>query len=172
VASYLEAAMRAAAGRRQPAIAAFLAGAVETLHAGVGIVVKGIYRESYEQRINELRRELGEPAFTAAFGVGRAATPVQAVATAVRAAESGPEGADAAKEKPAAQPAPTHGIALTTRQADVLSYLVEGMTDREIGAALFIGHRTVATHVGDLMNKMGVNSRTAVVAQAVRLGLV
>jgi DNA-binding CsgD family transcriptional regulator len=46
------------------------------------------------------------------------------------------------------------------------------MTDREIGAALFIGHRTVATHVGDLMNKMGVNSRTAVVAQAVRLGLV
>jgi predicted ATPase/DNA-binding CsgD family transcriptional regulator len=172
VASYLEAAMRAAAGRRQPALAASLAGAVEALHAGVGIVVKGIYRESYERSVTELQRELGEPAFAAAFGVGRAATPVQAVAMAVRAAESGPEGADAAKEKPAAPAAPAHGIALTTRQADVLSYLVEGMTDREIGAALFIGHRTVATHVGDLMNKMGVNSRTAVVATAVRMGLV
>jgi DNA-binding NarL/FixJ family response regulator len=54
----------------------------------------------------------------------------------------------------------------------VLRLLVEGHTDREIGAALFLSHRTVATHVSNLLAKLGVPSRAAAATAAVRRGLV
>ncbi len=61
---------------------------------------------------------------------------------------------------------------LTRRERDVLRLLVAGQTDREIAEALFIGHRTVETHVRAILNKLGLASRTAVAAYAVRYGLV
>jgi DNA-binding NarL/FixJ family response regulator len=54
----------------------------------------------------------------------------------------------------------------------VLRLLVEGRSDREIGDALFIGTRTVQTHVSNLFAKLGVNSRAEAAAVAVRRGLV
>ena len=47
-----------------------------------------------------------------------------------------------------------------------------GRSDREIGEALFIGTRTVQTHVGNLFVKLGVNARAEAAAVAVRRGLV
>jgi DNA-binding NarL/FixJ family response regulator len=49
----------------------------------------------------------------------------------------------------------------TQRERDVLQLLVEGHTNREIGAALGIETRTVKAHVGHLMNKTGVKNRIA-----------
>ncbi|MBA2277112.1 MAG: response regulator transcription factor [Chloroflexia bacterium] len=63
-------------------------------------------------------------------------------------------------------------LGLTRRERDVLRLLVEGHTDREIGAALFLSHRTVATHVSNLLAKLGVPSRSAAATSAVRRGLV
>jgi DNA-binding NarL/FixJ family response regulator len=54
----------------------------------------------------------------------------------------------------------------------VLRLLVEGRSDREIGEALFIGTRTVQTHVANLFAKLGVNARAEAAAVAVRRGLV
>jgi DNA-binding NarL/FixJ family response regulator len=54
----------------------------------------------------------------------------------------------------------------------VLRLLVEGHSDREIGEALFIGTRTVQTHVANLFAKLGVNARAEAAAVAVRRGLV
>ena len=48
---------------------------------------------------------------------------------------------------------------LTTREAEVLRYLAEGRTDREIAQALTISPRTVETHVGAILHKLGVKSR-------------
>ena len=53
-----------------------------------------------------------------------------------------------------------------------LRLLVEGQSDREIGEALFIGTRTVQTHVANLFAKLGVNARAEAAAVAVRRGLV
>jgi NarL family two-component system response regulator LiaR len=53
----------------------------------------------------------------------------------------------------------------------VLRLIAEGRTDQEIADALFIGYRTVTTHVTNILNKLGVDSRTAAGAQAVRLGI-
>jgi non-specific serine/threonine protein kinase len=61
---------------------------------------------------------------------------------------------------------------LTTRERDVLRLLVEGRTDKEIAAALFIGPRTVQSHVANLFAKLGVNARAEAAAVAVRRGLI
>jgi DNA-binding CsgD family transcriptional regulator len=61
---------------------------------------------------------------------------------------------------------------LTARELDVLRLLVEGRADREIAEALFIGTRTVQTHVANLFAKLGVNARAEAAAVAVRRGLV
>lgn len=61
---------------------------------------------------------------------------------------------------------------LTKREIEVLRLLVEGYSDKEIGEALFISHRTAMTHVLNILNKLGVNSRTAAAAWALRHGVV
>lgn len=48
---------------------------------------------------------------------------------------------------------------LTSREIEVLRFLAEGRTDREIALALTISPRTVETHVGAILHKLGVKSR-------------
>jgi non-specific serine/threonine protein kinase len=61
---------------------------------------------------------------------------------------------------------------LTARELDVLRLIVDGKPDREIAATLFISPRTVTTHVTNILNKLGVSSRAAAAAYAVRHELV
>lgn len=63
-------------------------------------------------------------------------------------------------------------IRLTPREVDVLRLLVAGRSDREIAAALFVGRRTVQTHVAGILNKLGVVNRTEAAAVAVRDSLI
>ncbi|HUG15888.1 MAG TPA: AAA family ATPase [Thermomicrobiales bacterium] len=67
-----------------------------------------------------------------------------------------------------AQVAGTHVAGLSPREIEVLRLIVEGKTDREIGAELFISHHTVARHVSSILGKLGVESRTAAATWAVR----
>lgn len=60
---------------------------------------------------------------------------------------------------------------LSVREREVLALLVEGRTNREIGAALFITEKTASVHVTHIMDKLGVTSRGAAAALAGRLGL-
>src|SRR5687768_12073392 len=48
---------------------------------------------------------------------------------------------------------------LSCREREVLNLLALRYTDREISDALFISYRTVTTHVANILNKLGVNSR-------------
>ena len=48
---------------------------------------------------------------------------------------------------------------LSRREREVLRLLANRMTDREIAAALCISYRTATTHVANIFNKLGVNSR-------------
>jgi predicted ATPase/DNA-binding CsgD family transcriptional regulator len=70
-----------------------------------------------------------------------------------------------------AAPDPAAQAGLTAREREVLCLLVDGLTNREIADRLFIGHRTVATHVLNILGKLGIESRTAAAAWAVRQGL-
>jgi DNA-binding NarL/FixJ family response regulator len=57
---------------------------------------------------------------------------------------------------------------LTTREAQVLELVVAGLSNKEIAAALCISPHTAANHVANIMNKLGLDSRTAVAAWALR----
>lgn len=57
---------------------------------------------------------------------------------------------------------------LTRREAEVVCLL--GLTDREIAERLFVGVRTVTTHVSHILGKLDVSTRSAAIAIAVRYG--
>jgi DNA-binding CsgD family transcriptional regulator len=61
---------------------------------------------------------------------------------------------------------------LTRREREVLDHLVEGRTNRDIAAALFLSTRTVDMHVRNLLAKLGCSSRALAVRRASQLGLV
>ena len=60
---------------------------------------------------------------------------------------------------------------LTQREVDVLRLLAQRQTDKEIAEALFLGPRTVQSHVAHILNKLGVGNRRDAAAEANRLGL-
>ncbi|PPA72399.1 response regulator [Jeotgalibacillus proteolyticus] len=60
---------------------------------------------------------------------------------------------------------------LTEREMDVLKCLGDGLTNQEIAEALFIGIKTVKTHVSNLLSKLEMNDRTQAAIYANRKGL-
>jgi DNA-binding NarL/FixJ family response regulator len=51
---------------------------------------------------------------------------------------------------------------LTPREREVVEAVIAGQTDREIGASLYISHRTVHNHLQNIFDKLGVRTRTQV----------
>jgi len=60
---------------------------------------------------------------------------------------------------------------LTDREMDVLKCLAQGRSNKEIGAQLFISEKTVKTHVGSILDKLGLADRTQAALYAVKHGL-
>jgi len=59
---------------------------------------------------------------------------------------------------------------LSERELDVLRLAARGLTNRQIGHELGISHRTVQGHLQSVYGKLGVNSRTEAVTEALRRG--
>ena len=53
---------------------------------------------------------------------------------------------------------------LSKRELEVLVPIYEGLTNRAISERLFISEQTVKDHIRNIMRKVGVNSRGALVA--------
>ncbi len=60
---------------------------------------------------------------------------------------------------------------LTPRQIDVLGWLAQGLSNREIGERLFVSEYTVKRHVADILTTLDLPSRAAAAAYAAREGL-
>jgi DNA-binding CsgD family transcriptional regulator/tetratricopeptide (TPR) repeat protein len=67
---------------------------------------------------------------------------------------------------------PSDRFHLSPRERDVLALVARGRTDRQIGAELFISHRTVERHVSNILAKLDARTRAEVAAIAHRVGLV
>jgi len=59
---------------------------------------------------------------------------------------------------------------LSKREMEVLSYLTQGMSNKEIATLLGISHQTVKNHVTSILRKLGVDDRTQAVVYALRRG--
>lgn len=62
--------------------------------------------------------------------------------------------------------------ALTERETDVLRLLAQGKSNKEIACTLNIGEQTAKTHVGHILEKLELPSRTQAALYAIRIGLV
>jgi DNA-binding NarL/FixJ family response regulator len=67
--------------------------------------------------------------------------------------------------------APAITVPLTGRECEVLPLLVEGKSNVEIAAALFISPRTVKNHIARILAKLGAENRIQAAVEAVRRGL-
>ena len=76
----------------------------------------------------------------------------------------------AAPPKRTAPPYPS--VRLTGREVEILEAVVEGGRSREIAGRFGITERTVKAHLARIYGKLGVESRAAAVAKAIRKGLV
>jgi DNA-binding NarL/FixJ family response regulator len=101
------------------------------------------------------------------------------VAAAVRAAFAGEVHLDPAVARLLAQrmrdrKSPKDELAepLTDREKDVLRLLGQGMSNKDIGATLFITERTARTYVSNILGKLGLASRTQAALYAVEHKLV
>jgi non-specific serine/threonine protein kinase len=149
------------ASRGQATQAARLYGAATALHEQVGAPVERWERPDFDRGLALAQAALSPEAFSAAWRDGMAHSPSTIATEALAALAFAPQ--------PANAPAALAG--LTPREREVLVLLTGGRTDREIAEALFISPRTVGGHVTNLLAKLGVDSRTAAAAWAIRNGL-
>ena len=61
---------------------------------------------------------------------------------------------------------------LSERELEVLTLVVEGLSNQEIADRLFVSAETVKTHMRHLMEKLAVSDRTQAAVKALREGLV
>jgi non-specific serine/threonine protein kinase len=148
--------------------AARLDGAAAALRHATGATIAQAQRADYDQFIAALRDRLGHDRFEALWTAGHPQTAEHAVASARELITETLAGSVSSSRSDA----PRSPAGLTPRERDVLRLLVAGQTDREIAATLFIGPRTVQTHVANVFVKLTVNTRAEAAAVAVRRGLV
>ncbi len=53
-------------------------------------------------------------------------------------------------------------MALSPREMEVARLMADGVSNAQTAAQLFIGERTVESHVASIFNKLGVDSRAQV----------
>lgn len=72
----------------------------------------------------------------------------------------------------ATSPPPSNALAmLTSREREVLQYLLDGRTRNEIATMMLLSPNTVRTHTQNLLAKLNVHSTLEAVALALRTGL-
>ena len=106
----------------------------------------------HAQYVQEAQDALGARAFEAAMHGGRQLALPQAIEYALG------EGA----EQPEEAGKPLADLRLTPREREIALLVATGKTNKEIAAMLVIAHRTVDTHVENILTKLGFTSRTQI----------
>ncbi len=134
--------------------AAQLLGAAETVRTGAGAHVMPFLAPLMAQAKESAIAALGASRFEAEFKAGSHLSRDAAVRLAL-----GEPGHVAA----AASDSAGAGL-LAKREAEVARLVADGLSNKEIGARLFISEHTVDSHVRSIMNKLGCNSRAQIAA--------
>ena len=153
----LDASACLAVGSGQARLAAQLLGAGATVGAGAGARLMPFLAPLVAQAEARAIAALGRPRFDAAFLAGSRLDRDAAVRLAL--GESG-EAVVTAPERVGA------GL-LSKREEEVARLVADGLSNKEIGARLFISEHTVDSHVRAILNKLGFDSRARIAAWVV-----
>lgn len=67
---------------------------------------------------------------------------------------------------------PKNNFGLSNREMEILTYVVKGASNKDIGISLFISEKTVKNHLSNIFRKLEVEDRTQAALKAVKLKLV
>ena len=150
-----------ATARGDAVLAVHLFAAAAAIRDEIGVALRVTTQTQHDRLLTALRRRLGEVAFWTAWAQGGRMPTAAAAATAAT-----------LLQPPTPNPDGDALSGLTSRERDVLRLLAQGSSDKEIPAALSVSRRTASKHVSAILGKLGVPSRAAAAALAVRVGLV
>ncbi len=145
--------------------------AAAAVRDGLGATVHASLRKDDDAFLARARTEMGEAAFALTWAAGTGLPLDQAVAEADAALVRVPRSPAPVVDQAPTPPSPGGEHGLTRREVEVLRLIASGMTDRQIGEALFVSHATARTHVGRVLSKLGLSTRAAAAAYAHRHGL-
>jgi predicted ATPase/DNA-binding CsgD family transcriptional regulator len=148
----------------RPALALTLAGAAEAQREALGASADPHELVDLERALPAARRTLGRAAAAGAWAGGRALSLEEAVALALAPGGPGPAAPGRTPRRAGAGGAADRQNPLTPRERQVARLIGGGLSNREIAAELGIAERTADTHVGNVLNKLGMTSRTQIAA--------
>jgi ATP/maltotriose-dependent transcriptional regulator MalT len=134
--------------------AARVLGAADRHRSEIGLELEPQELAEYDRAVERARAELGAQAFQAAWSLGRAMTLDEAADHAL----SERAELDLATRK-SAKPQPA---TLTSREREVAALIAQGLTNRQIAQELHLSRRTVDTHVGKILHKLGLHTRARI----------
>jgi len=166
----------------QPAAWERLLGAADALGQATGGATLGWEHLPGAEHVGGLREQLArEGERGAAYREGRTLPFATVAALALRLLEEVAQASTSAAagqqpgqkaERSLSQPEASRAEnSLTTREAEVLRLVAQGLSSKAIGRQLFISERTVAQHLTAIFNKLDVNTRAQAVAVATQRGL-
>jgi non-specific serine/threonine protein kinase len=155
--------------RRGPVLAraVCLLGAAETLRRPIGSVIDPADQADYERGRQTLRAALGDAAFDAAWAEGSGLSPRQAIDVSVAHLPLPDEAAALARPRDLKL---DYG-GLTERERETAGLIAQGLSNREIAAAMTVGVKTVETYVSRILGKLGFSSRVQIATWAIEKGL-
>ena len=130
-----------------------LLGAAERARSDLGLARWAPDRPRFEAIVRDLRLEMGDEAFGAAWTEGTRLTIEEAVAWIRRARGS--------RKRP-----PGGWESLTPTELEVARHVAAGLTNPEIGQAMFVSSGTVKTHLSHIYAKLGLRNRAQLTAEA------
>jgi len=149
VAALIETLAWVAADAREDTRAATLLGCAQSLRDSIAIPLLTPYVPFHRACEAGLRGRLGEAQFRKAHQQGLAMSAAAAVDYVIGRAEP-----------KAVSTAAATATVLSRRELEIARLVADGLTNREIAARLFISNRTVETHVTNMLNKLGISTRT------------
>ncbi|MBA2714003.1 MAG: hypothetical protein H0U55_10700 [Rubrobacteraceae bacterium] len=150
--------------------AARLFGAAEALKEAIRYRLVPQERAVLEPYRASVRSRLGEAAWEQAVAEGGVLGLDRATAYALS-EEKPSKSPSSATSQPSVSSKPEHPAGLSPREVQVLTLVVEGLTNAQIAKELFLSPRTVDTHLTSIYHKLGVTSRAAATRFALEHGL-